>query len=100
MTTAQLTKPNTAVSVKLDSNDRERLNKIASMRKRTSHYLMKEAIQTYISHEEARLDFKRETDEAWQHYQETGLHITQDELFTWMDSMFTPNELTPPVCHK
>lgn len=49
--------------------------------------------------EQARLDFKRETDAAWQHYQATGLHITSEALFAWMDSMFTATELPVPICH-
>ena len=49
--------------------------------------------------EQARLDFKRETDAAWQHYQATGLHITSEALFAWMDSMFTATERPVPICH-
>ncbi len=95
------TKPATSlVSVKLDQSDRERLNTLAISKKRTSHYLMKEAIQEYIKREEIRMNFIRAGEASAQHYKDTGLHISLDELSTWVDAVQTNPNAVMPVCHK
>ncbi|MFN4277360.1 MAG: hypothetical protein ACK4FJ_13755 [Ferrovibrio sp.] len=48
---------------------------------------------------EARESFKREALGAWQDFQETGLHITGDELGTWLESWGTGQERDPPKPH-
>jgi predicted transcriptional regulator len=87
-------------SIRLRKDQKTRLSAIAKAQDRTAHSIAAKALSEFIEREEARLSFKNETDAAWQHYQETGLHVTQDELFGWMDSMFTDNQLPVPVCHK
>ena len=64
------------------------------------YYLTGEAMREYIERETARISFKRETEQAWEHYQQTGLHVTEAEMNAWMDSMYTDNEKSLPVCHK
>lgn len=66
----------------------------------TSYYLTGEAMREYIERETARISFKRETEQAWEHYQQTGLHVTEAEMNAWMNSMYTDNEKSLPVCHK
>lgn len=87
-------------SIRIHQDQKMRLNAIAKAQERTSHSLAIKALNEYIEREEARLDFKRETDAAWEHYQITGLHVTLQEVSNWMDTLFTDNELPPPVCHK
>ncbi len=50
---AKLVQPATA-TIKLDSSERDRIASLASIMKRTPHYLMKEAILEYVKREEAR----------------------------------------------
>lgn len=88
-----------AVSVKLDPSEQERLRLLAEQRDRSPHYLMREAIQQYLEREEARESFKREALGAWQDFQETGLHITGDELGAWLESWGTGQERDPPKPH-
>lgn len=38
--------------------------------------------------------------QAWQDYQETGLHITWQEAQTWMQSWGTDDVQAAPLCHK
>lgn len=57
-------------------------------------------MREYIERETARISFKRETEQAWEHYQQTGLHVTEAEMNAWMDSIYTDNEKSLPVCHK
>lgn len=35
-----------------------------------------------------------------EHYQETGLHVTQDDLLKWAKSLSNTNPLAFPQCHK
>ena len=37
---------------------------------------------------------------SWQHYQETGLHVTDDELVAWLETWGSENESDMPHCHK
>lgn len=88
------------VSVKLDGDTRTRIDCLAEARHRTPHWMMREAIMKYVEREEKREPFRQETINAWQEYQETGLHATADEVGTWLASWGAENELPAPVCHK
>ena len=88
------------VSIKLADDERARLASLASARKRSSHYLMREAIQQYLTREEARQSFRHEADEAWHAYQQTGLHATQAEIDSWVDSLGTRRPKHAPKWHK
>jgi predicted transcriptional regulator len=73
---------------------------LAVSRKRTAHWLMREAITQFVDREEKRETFRQETLAAFQEFQETGLHITGDEAFAWLDSWGNgDNELAAPECH-
>ena len=91
-------KPNT-VSVKLDPSDRERISALASTKKRTPHYLMKEAIREYIEREESRQNFINAAERSYEHYKETGSHISLDEFSTWVDEVEKNPNAPMPVCH-
>ena len=100
MTTSTHTQTMQPFSIRIGKDQKARLNAIARAQERTAHSLAVKALGEYIEREEARLDFKRETDAAWVHYQTTGLHVTLQEVGDWMDTMFTDNEDQPPACHK
>jgi len=87
------------VPVKLDSDIRERIAKLAKLRKNSSHGLMREAIYEYVEREEKRESFHQETMLAWEEYKENGLHITSDEIIDWLSSWGTDNEKEMPACH-
>ena len=87
------------VTVKLDPSDRDRIVSLAAMKKRTPHYLMKEAILEYVQREESRQNFIKAAESSFEHYKETGLHITLDEFSTWADEV-QQNPNTPlAACH-
>lgn len=88
-----------AVSVKLDDDLRDRIRSLAESKQRSSHWVMREAIQEYVSREEKRASFDRATEESWRHFEETGLHLTGEEVFAWMDTWGTDEESEPPACH-
>ena len=66
-------------SVKLDSKTKERVQRLAAFRRRSPHWVMREAIEQYVEREEKREQFRQDALAAWTHYQTTGLHVTSDE---------------------
>ncbi len=88
-----------AASVKLDDVLKARVQHLAGLRQRSPHWIMREAIRQYIDREEAREALGREAEAAWVEFQETGLHITGDELFTWLDTWDGDKDNSPPECH-
>jgi hypothetical protein len=46
------------------------------------------------------LIFRQDAINAWQKYQDTGLHVTGDEVITWLDTWGEENEQSAPACHK
>ncbi|MFI4999562.1 MAG: CopG family ribbon-helix-helix protein [Reyranellales bacterium] len=88
------------VSLKLDAEERTRLGALATARRRSSHYLMREAVREYLTREEARQSFREEASDAWRDYKESGLHATQAEVDTWIDSLGTRKPKRAPKCHR
>lgn len=87
-------------SVKLDPGTLTRLEDLAKVRHRTAHWIMREAISQYVDREEKREAFRQETFNAWNEYQETGLHTTAEAVDAWLTSWGGEDELPAPVCHK
>lgn len=95
-----LTKPHTAtVTLKLDTSCRERLKLLAAIKKRSSHYLMKEAIERYLKVEEAQQAILQSVDGSIAHFEVTGLHITLDDVRTWSRELATNPQAKLPACH-
>lgn len=88
------------VGVKLSPEQRVRLQSIASLKHRSSHWLMKEAIQQYIEREEAAELFRKETLAGWEEYQQTGQHLTHAEMKNWLSSWGAKDEMECPACHS
>lgn len=87
------------LSVKLDLGDKERLAALAASRNRTPHFLMRQAVQDFLAREEARQAFIAEAKASWEHYAQTGLHVTLDELREWTQTLSTNPDAPPPICH-
>ena len=89
-----------ATSVKLDDNLKGRIQRLADVRHRSSHWIMCEAIRDYVEREEARESFKQEALASWTAYQETGQHLTGQEVRDWLNTWGTNKETETPKCHK
>jgi predicted transcriptional regulator len=100
MATKRSASPTAPVSIKLDADERARLGALATSRKRSSHYLMREAVREYLTREEARESFRDEAEKAWRDYEKTGLHATQAEMESWVASLGTRRPKRPPKWHK
>jgi predicted transcriptional regulator len=88
-----------ATSVKLDPELKARVQSIAKSRRRTAHWVMREAISEYVSREEQRLQFYRDGQASWEDYQRTGLHLTHDEVDAWLARLEAGEDVPPPECH-
>ncbi len=100
MTTKRPAPPTAPVSLKLDQSERSRLAALAAARKRSSHYLMREAVREYLTREELRQAFADEAEEAWLDYEQTGLHVTHGEVDAWAKSLGTRRPKRFPKWHK
>ena len=77
--------PNTATtSLKINSELKERVQQLAKARRRTPHWIMREAVEQYVSREEKREQFRQDTLASWAEYQATGLHVTAAEANEWL----------------
>ena len=101
MTISSSEKPrNGSVTITLDDTDQDRIATLATAKKRSPHYLMKEAILEYLEKEEARQNFVAAAESSYVHYKETGLHITLDEFDSWVDQVQQDPNTPMPECHK
>lgn len=90
----------TATSIKLDDELKGRVQHLADARRRTSQWIMREAIAQYVEREEKREALRQDTLKAWDEFQATGLHATAEEVEKWLSSWGTENELPAPECHE
>jgi len=101
MTISSSEKPsNGPVTISLDDVDQDRIATLASAKKRTPHYLRKEAILEHLQKEEARQNFIAAAESSFVHYKDTGLHITLDEFDSWVDQVQQDPNTPMPECHK
>lgn len=89
-----------ATSIKLDDELKCRVQHLAEIRRRSAHWIMREAIAQYVEREEKREALNRDTLKAWEEFQASGVHATTEEVDRWLASWGTDNELPAPVCHK
>lgn len=87
-------------SIKLDEALKGRVQHLAEARRRSAHWIMREAIAEYVEREEKREALRRETLEAWDEFQANGLHATAEEVDKWLASWGTDGELPAPQCHE
>ncbi len=86
-------------SLKLDQELKERVQRLATARKRSAHWIMREAVEEYVGREEKRERLKQDILAAWAHYQETGLHVTGDEADAWLAKLEAGEDAKAPECH-
>jgi len=89
----------TNLTVKLNVDERHRLKVLADAKKRTPHFLMKEAIQRYIADEEAEQMAVKIAIASVEHYKQTGLHVSLDEVRTWAKAVKVDRSAKIPSCH-
>lgn len=86
-------------SLKLDLEIKERVQRLASARRRSPHWVMREAIADYVEREEKREQLRQDALAAWASYQATGLHVTAEEADAWLAKLESGKDASPPKCH-
>lgn len=86
-------------SVKLGPDLEERLEKVAGRRDRSSHWVMKRAIEEFVERDEEEAAFNKRAQESWEHYQRTGLHLTNEEVMDWLDRRIRGEDVPLPKAH-
>lgn len=85
-------------SIKLGDELKGRVRHLAEARRRSAHWIMHEAIAQYVEREEKRETLRRDTLEAWEEFQESGLHGMAAEVDAWLANWGSGDELSAPLC--
>ena len=91
--------PNSTTSLKIEAELKDRVQRLAAARRRSPHWIMREAVEQYVSREEKREQLRKDAIAAWDHYQSTGLHITGEEVDAWMAKLEAGEDAEAPECH-
>ena len=91
--------PSLSTSIKIPGKLRERLQNLAKSRQRSTHALMLQAIEDFVTREEKREAWRQEGMAAWEEYQQTGLHLTNAEAMEWLSQLAAGDNVEPPKCH-
>lgn len=86
-------------SLKLDEEMRQRVQKLADVKRRSANWLMREAIERYVAQEEQREKLRQDALAAWAEFEATGLHVTAEEADAWMAELEAGADKEPPACH-
>lgn len=91
--------PASTTSLKLDPDLKTRVQRLAAARRRSSHWILREAVEQYVSREEQREKLRQDALAAWNHYQKTGLHVTAEEADAWLAKLEAGESAEAPECH-
>jgi predicted transcriptional regulator len=86
-------------SLKLDNELKSRVQRLAETRRRSAHWVMREAVEQYVEREEKREQLRQDALSAWTHYQTTGLSATAEEADAWLAKLESGTKAKAPKCH-
>ena len=89
----------TTTSLKLETQLKKRVHRLASERRRSPHWILREAVEQYVEREEKREQLRQDALAAWAHYQTTGLHATAKEADAWLAKLEAGKDARTPKCH-
>ena len=89
----------TPLSVKVDQETKARMQRLADARDRPTHWVMIEAIKQFLDREEKRESFKQAAIQAWNNYQQTGLHVSSADANAWLAQLAAGKHEAPPKSH-
>jgi predicted transcriptional regulator len=85
------------IAVEVDAKTHERLEQLAKSRGLTHEEIIKEVLEWFLELGESD---DRAAIAAWNHYKETGLHVTNEEVGAWLAELEAGNDdAEPPACH-
>ncbi|MGH7234293.1 MAG: CopG family ribbon-helix-helix protein [Candidatus Saccharimonadales bacterium] len=77
----------TTQGIKLDDNTRARLKALAEKKQHSPHWLMRNAIEKYIEHEEKYENEKAEDNARWEQYLITSRAVDNEEVEAWLKNL-------------
>jgi predicted transcriptional regulator len=89
-----------ATSLKLDEALKGRVQQLASLRRRSAHWIMREAIAQYVEREEKREAFKQDALRAWSEYRATGQHVSEEDADAWLAKLESGEDADIPKCRS
>jgi predicted transcriptional regulator len=87
----------TTIGIKIDEETRDRLRALAEARRRTPHWLVKEALAEYLTREEIRERERLEDEARWERFALTGEAVSQEDVVRWLDALAGGEDARPPV---
>lgn len=87
----------TSKAIKLDDQTYCRLQHLAEAKRRTPHWLMREAIRQFLDREETAAKIKQETLDRWARFEATGEAVGHEAVATWLETWGTELEGPCPV---
>lgn len=82
------------LSVRLKSQTKKRLAKLAKASGRSSNFLISDAVESYVADQERMLAEMRQADRE----RRSGHYIKHEDMKAWLLSWGTDHELPPPGC--
>ena len=80
---------------KINQSLKRRIQRLATQRRRCAHRIMLEAVGQSV----ACAGFAEEAQASWGAFQQTGKHLTGQEIRDWLNSWGTDAETVVPDCH-
>jgi predicted transcriptional regulator len=87
-------------TIKLDEDIKKRIKRLAEARRRSTHWMILDAIHQYVDREEKREVFREDGTRAWNEYRASGLHVTFEEADAWLAKLEAGQDEDMPECHR
>jgi predicted transcriptional regulator len=88
------------MAVKLEPEMKERLLRLAAAKRRSPHWIMKEALKEYTEKEELAEKLRLETLKRWESYNDTGQSVDNETVMNWLDTWGSEEETDRSACDK
>ena len=83
-------------SLKLDDELKERLARVAAARRRTPHWMMREAVAEYVARQEDDLEGEADAEAAWEEFQRDRLGVPGDVMDEYLLALSRGERPPPP----
>lgn len=87
------------ISIRLPADLKDRIQELAATRQRSTNALVVQAITVFVEREEKREALRQECIAAHEHYEQTGLHVTNAEVKDWIEALRQGKKVERPKCH-
>ncbi len=77
----------------------EKVDTVAHRYHISREQVVQAALAIFFEKEKDMQGYIAETKVSWEHYQQTGLHATEEEVFAWLETWGTDHEQGMPECH-